>query len=59
MIGFHITFNYITVAHTLLTYERTYCFYSHVYCFGHVLFLVIMVLPLGKWFRVPKEKKDQ
>lgn len=55
MIGFHIIFNYISVSHLLLTFERCKVFYSRVYCFGHVLLILIMILPIQKWFKGQKK----
>ena len=56
-ICFHICFNYVSVAHLLLTFERCSVFYYRMGYFGHFSLVLLTVSPLEKMFGLKNEPR--
>ena len=56
-ICFHVCFNYVSVAHLLLTFERCSVFYYRMGYFGHFALVLLTVLPLEKIFGLKNEPR--
>ena len=46
--GYHAVFDYASACHFLLTQPRCFAWFKSVYFYGHVVVLVLMLVPLSK-----------